>query len=213
MSLNIYLLQIPLPDENLIHQFLQHANKTLKEKVLEQQFSADQWRVILTDLFIRKIISQELMIPYQEIEIVRNEFGKPFLRNGSRQFNISHSKDYIAMATDETSVGIDIEFQHPLNDLEDLIVTSFSHEEQELMQKSEDRLATFYELWTLKECYIKALGKGMSCDIKSFSINTIYDWHFRTYDLGEYKMAVCAQKSNSPKDPIIVSFSTLFDES
>jgi len=39
-----------------------------------------------------------------------------------------------------------------------------------LSLKKEDQLEGFYDIWSLKEAYVKALGLGLSMSFKDFSI-------------------------------------------
>jgi len=39
-----------------------------------------------------------------------------------------------------------------------------------MLMKPDQRLVYFYELWTMKESYVKALGKGLHLPMDSFKI-------------------------------------------
>ncbi|MEI3612720.1 4'-phosphopantetheinyl transferase family protein [Pseudogracilibacillus sp. SO30301A] len=70
----------------------------------------------------------------------------------------------------------------------------------------QDKLSTFYKYWTLKESYVKAIGKGLSIPLNSFTIvndNNIYfieEEQNSNYYLYQqkfnfnYALAVCTQK-------------------
>ncbi|WP_268807983.1 4'-phosphopantetheinyl transferase family protein [Lysinibacillus mangiferihumi] len=94
----------------------------------------------------------------------------------------------------------------------DLEIAKFvfsKREFQDLMNtKALRRPECFYELWTLKESFVKAIGKGLSFPFDSFSMkldsagwrpitenNEIY--YFRQYDIDiSYRMAVCTKNNN-----------------
>jgi 4'-phosphopantetheinyl transferase len=99
-----------------------------------------------------------------------NEYGKPcILEPKDIHFNISHSGDWVVCAIDNKPIGIDVETIKPI----DLNIARrfFTVEEyNHLMKKDEyNRIRYFYMLWTLKESYIKAIGKGLKIPLNSFS--------------------------------------------
>ncbi|PRX27150.1 4'-phosphopantetheinyl transferase [Orenia metallireducens] len=177
----------------------------------------DAYRTVLGELLIRKVISHRLKIDNQEIEFENNKYGKPFLKKYSNfYFNISHSGEWIVCAVDNKSIGIDIERIEPI-DLE-IAKKFFSKKEyiDLISQKKENKLSCFYDLWTLKESYIKAVGKGLFLPLDSFIVrridnqnislkvsNNLGRYFFRMYDIDtEYKLAVCACSNYFP-DKII----------
>ncbi len=96
-------------------------------------------------------------------EIRRGKFGKPFFENGPF-FNLSHSGSRVVLAVSPSQpIGCDI--QHWERIRPKLIVKHIFHPmEYDLYQKTaeSDRRAVFYRIWTLKESYLKMIGKGVS---------------------------------------------------
>jgi len=101
-----------------------------------------------------------------------NKFGKPYIPGIPYDFNITHSGDYIACGIIKNGkIGIDIEEVKPI-DIFSLSNHVFSNEEINILgniQSDNNRLKTFYKIWTLNEAYIKAHGKGISIPLKQFS--------------------------------------------
>lgn len=97
------------------------------------------------------------------VEICHNEFGKPFLEGGPF-FNLSHSGNRVVLAVNSSKqIGCDIQQWQDIHPK--LIVKHFFHpKEYDLYQKTAepDRQAVFYRIWTLKESYLKMIGKGFS---------------------------------------------------
>ena len=93
--------------------------------------------------------------------------GKPRLapqrgHEGVR-FNLSHSAGRAACAvSNDRDVGIDLERVRPVQDLDDLIRRICTDRERaRLGASAEDRLAGFFQIWTLKEAVVKAAGLGL----------------------------------------------------
>ena len=88
------------------------------------------------------------------------KYGKPYVVNGP-YFSISHCKEGIAVAIDDTPIGIDIEAIRHANS--DLIERTMNEEEIKLIANSQKLIAnrTFTRLWTQKEAILKAEGIGI----------------------------------------------------
>lgn len=226
MELTLYLLNIPKPDSIILSNIIPKLPYQLQNKISRYRHIHDQWRLILSDLLTRKILSQETHVAPGFVELEIDPHGKPFLKGMEREFNLAHANDYIFFVTDNTPVGVDIEYILPLDDLDNLVRACFSEREIQayMTNNKEQRLEFFYEIWTLKESYIKALGKGVSHSLQSFSINiseqkisleasdTQNDWYFKRYDLiDQYKAAVCASHCHFPERPQIISASEVLE--
>lgn len=104
----------------------------------------------------------------EKFEIKKGKDGKPFVSVNNFHFNISHSGSLVALVYDEKPIGIDIE--KVVNRDISLANRFFTDEERKYINNSKDKLESFYKIWTLKESYVKALGKGLKKDLASFSI-------------------------------------------
>jgi len=89
-----------------------------------------------------------------------NEHGKPFIE-GAPYFSISHCKDGIAVAINDTPIGIDIESIRHAD--ESLIERTMSENEIRLIANSQQLTAdrAFTRLWTQKEAIVKAQETGI----------------------------------------------------
>jgi 4'-phosphopantetheinyl transferase len=95
------------------------------------------------------------------------EYGKPRVEGGPH-FNISHSGDYVLLAAADAPVGIDIELWTD-GDCSALADAAFHEDERALLGRSPSA-RSFFDLWTLKESYVKMLGTGLSAGTKSFKV-------------------------------------------
>ena len=101
-----------------------------------------------------------------------DNFGKPVV-NGytDLHFNVSHSGEKVVGAICDVPVGVDVEEIKPV----DLAMMYDFFNEQEIVdilerKNPQDRLRHFYDIWTLKESYVKANGKGLAIPTKDFVI-------------------------------------------
>ena len=185
-----------------------------------------QRRKALSNLLVKKLLAKEMDMPEQKIQFARTSFGKPYLINNMRHFNVSFSNETFMMVTNNTPVGADIEYIKEINDIDD-VISNFAPEEQKALSGLQytEKIEYFYRLWVLKESYIKAIGKGFSCPLNSFYIadkppdcSLIYsaekdlNWIFKSYSLPEgYKSAVCARTGAFFKKPITLYVNDLLN--
>lgn len=131
-------------------------------------FVQDRTRFILTRAILRILLGQYLAISPIEVIFTYNQYGKPILSDGINrmglQFNLSHSQDLaLYVFTRNQPAGIDLEYQHPLPDLQELAARCFSRAELEKWEhlpptQQEER---FFLCWTQKEACLKATGYGL----------------------------------------------------
>jgi 4'-phosphopantetheinyl transferase len=186
----------------------------------------DRIRGLMADILARSVIIRQTGLENHHIEFYTNDYGKPFLKGRDAfQFNLSHSGIWVVGAVDNQPIGIDVETIQPI-DL-DISANYFSPDEHQDLMAQEDKFAYFFTLWSLKESYIKIVGKGLSLPLNSFSIKffspgdirikaagqLLEDVFFRQYDIHkDYKMAVCAHHREFPGSVRMMTMQQLADE-
>jgi 4'-phosphopantetheinyl transferase len=109
-----------------------------------------------------------------DISYVLVENGKPCVKNyPSFHFSLSHSGDYVALATANIPVGIDVQ-EERVSDPDKLAERFYSDKENEILRKIEDdeeRSHMFFRIWSAKEAYIKMTGYGLQEDLSGFHIS------------------------------------------
>jgi 4'-phosphopantetheinyl transferase len=180
----------------------------------------DAIRALIAELLLGEVIFQHTGLKLTEVELAKNNYGKPFLRsNQDIKFNISHSGDWVVCVINAYEVGVDVEKIKPIE--QSLWERFFAPEECAalLATPTVERIAHFFELWTLKESYVKAVGQGLSLSLSSFAIQVTpagiiicqdgkisTDWHFRQYELAPgYKLAVCSAQQQLPERVEVVN--------
>lgn len=154
----------------LVEPLLNFVNN--KEKILKFHFDKDTIRSLVGEILLKKTITTLFNVPCEEMEITRDEYGKPFLLSPSidLEFNISHAGDWVVVAIDSMEIGIDIEQIVTMN-LE-IAERFFTQEEykyianQTLQEQKNER---FFRIWTMKESYIKGVGRGLTIPLDSFT--------------------------------------------
>ncbi|GIU02574.1 4'-phosphopantetheinyl transferase [Shewanella algidipiscicola] len=140
---------------------------------------------LLVRSYLRAILSQCARDMGVEIAPAQWQFtyldrGKPVLSRACFArcpllFNISHSGDYllvaIANANHWLSLGVDIERQRESTNIYPILNHYFTRDETDslLGLPQAQQRARFFDLWALKESYIKAKGLGLALSLKSFS--------------------------------------------
>ncbi|MDR1805701.1 MAG: 4'-phosphopantetheinyl transferase superfamily protein [Clostridium sp.] len=130
-------------------------------------------------------------LPQGSLRFARGEFGKPYFAGiEDFHFSLSHSGEYLALATHDSPVGVDIELLRK----PDLLVARrfFTKDEQEYVAEDEKR---FFEVWTRKEAYIKYTGMGLRTPLPSFSVFYLPGLRLETQMSGEYCLSLCTKNS------------------
>ena len=127
---------------------------------------------------LKKILKEEYNI--DSFTIIKNEFGKPYLKDNQLYFSISHDIDTCAIAISSSEIGIDLEY---LNYNERVINKYFYDAEKEIMAKSNNT-----KIWVKKEAYLKMKGTGRNFGKENVDTTKI---DAKIIDYNDYLIAVC----------------------
>ena len=98
-----------------------------------------------------------------ETPLVFSEHGKPSLAEHPEvHFNISHADGIAAAVVSENECGIDCERVRAYDPRVMKRVCTEAEQAAISSAPEDERDPLFFRLWTLKEAYVKALGKGLS---------------------------------------------------
>ena len=121
------------------------------------------------------------LIGNKVLNIIYNENGKPYLKDNSIYFNISHSGDYVVCAISKNIIGVDIQKNKKVSKSK-LVFT-----DEELENNNIDLI----KIWTKKESIIKALGLNMQ-HMKELDISN-YNVKSKIVD-NDYFLSICEIK-------------------
>lgn len=134
-------------------------------------------RFALCRAALRINLCERLDCPNDRLSFGYLEHGKPVAEvNGRRLpfgFNLSHSGRHglIAIAEHE-QLGVDVEVRKPGRNFDGIGESVYGPAERRLLAKArgQRKAAFFYQLWTLKEALIKALGTGFTLNPSTFEV-------------------------------------------
>lgn len=192
--------------------YLELLSKEKRKRLSRFVRKDDFLRSLVSDLLIRVLIVKHLNLSNKEIRFTLNDYGKPYLDGRRLEFNVSHSGEWVVAAVSQSPVGIDVEQIKSVK--LDIARRFFSKQEySELLAKEgEDQKHYFFDLWTLKESYVKACGQGLAIPLNSFMFSfkdgelffenhhSLKQVYFRQYQLDKmYKLAVCSSYQDFPE--------------
>lgn len=154
-----------------------HRNLSTDERAwgARFRFARDRDRFFAGRGVLRAILANYMDTQSGAISLRQGSHGKPAVaEHDDLRFNLSHAGAMMLVAIAyRREVGIDVE--HVTGDLsvEQLASTTLSRREISVLNAvcSERKQAAFLRLWTRKEAYLKADGRGMSLPITCVDVS------------------------------------------
>lgn len=190
-----------------------------KKKMTQLKNADDRMLTFAGEMLARQCLAEITGAPEFSFEILADEYGKCIVSNFHAEFNISHSGSKAMCAADVLPLGADIERIRPFTlgvaqrvctPEEMLYIFSGSRENfadfiSSKTCSEKKAVENFYLIWTLKEAYFKATGRGVRDDMRSVSFDfkpsgvTVSDSGYEvlenniTFD-GAYAMSIVRRK-------------------
>lgn len=156
-----------------LHELSAMLSQDERERAARFHFETHRTSYLVGRATLRRILSLYLDLEPAHVEFTYGTRGRPALRDASIHFNLSHSNNLALYAiAREPLLGVDVEWMRPLSDLETLARRFFSPEEcgDLLSLGSQHRRVAFFQCWTRKEAYIKAIGDGLYAPLNRFRV-------------------------------------------
>ncbi|MEQ1759701.1 MAG: 4'-phosphopantetheinyl transferase superfamily protein [Vicinamibacterales bacterium] len=141
-------------------------------------FDADRHRFVAARARLRELLGQRLDVRPESVELTYGDQGKPALAprfaGSALRFNVSHSQHHAVFAFScDSEVGVDLEDVRVLPDADDVAERMFSRLESATYSvlPPRDKPLGFFNCWTRKEAFIKALGEGLSHALDRFDVS------------------------------------------
>ena len=180
-------------------------------------FARDARDYAAAHALLRRTLSSHDGRAPEQWRFAKSEQGKPFLIDSGvfhASFSLSHTRGMVACAvTDGADVGVDVECVDREVDAAEIAARFFAPAEAaHLMQLDADaRRDRFFDLWTLKEALVKALGGGMAMSLSLLAFTIAPDggvtleappdveassWQFALFAPGpRHRLAVAVRRS------------------
>lgn len=142
------------------------------------KFIKHRRRFIANRGILRVILAQYAACDPKALRFAYGQHGKPTIAWPTSacdiRFSVSGSHGLGAVAVARCNeLGLDLEQVRPNNDLDVIVSSQFSTEEQDWFRRlpASDRLSAFFEIWTCKEAYLKGKGLGLTVPLNQFSLS------------------------------------------
>ncbi len=219
-EIHLWLIdQAEFSEDELCEKCLGWLTESEQKRYRRFYFDRHRKQLLLGRYLTRSVLSQytEDIAPVQW-RFLENDYGKPFIdpsqNSDSLFFNLSHSGNRLVLAVARHEfIGVDIERSDKQRRVAKISDRFFSRQEVIDLLTLDDglQLNRFYELWTLKEAYIKACGLGLAIPLQQISYSfpiadklTVSfdsarrddagDWQFWQIDLlSDYELALAAK--------------------
>ncbi|MFP4379172.1 MAG: 4'-phosphopantetheinyl transferase family protein [Candidatus Sumerlaeia bacterium] len=159
-------------------KYLPLLNAEEKGRYDRYRFDKDKLLHLLAHVLKRDLLSRYLGGRPESWKFRKNEYGKPDIENNPSEpplrFNLSHTKGMVVCGLSQAGpVGVDVESEKRRSDFLGICDRFFSQSETTALRALEpgEQRARFLSCWTLKESYMKALGKGITIPLDSFSFD------------------------------------------
>jgi len=189
-------------------------------------FDHDRHHYLVAHALVRTTLSQYADVAPAAWAFRNGPHGRPEIAGpdpaAAWRFNLTHTNGMVAVAVARgVDVGVDVEGFRQRDTGIDIARRFFAPAESAHLERQPagDRLRVFLEFWTLKEAYIKAIGKGLAAGLDSFAMQlgeppTVVfaddshgdpaDWHFRRLHLADTHLAALAVKQPGAAPSIVI---------
>ncbi len=111
--------------------------------------------------FLFFLLEKHYGIKATESDLVKSPFGKLSLKQSKIFFNVSHSKDLIAIAFSDSEIGLDIEKIRNKN----MSKLNYKYFGNKVSTREE-----FFTLWTMAESFVKYKAGSIAIDLKDIEL-------------------------------------------
>ena len=161
----------PLKDGALFGRWLERMPESRKRKVTDLRHAESQRLSLGVGILLFRALEERGLDGRAE-RIGESEYGQPYLPDHPEiRFSLSHAGNWVLCAVSGAPVGCDAE---RIERADERIAGRFFHPDETAALAAEvdpaARKRIFTEIWTRKESYAKADGRGLRIPLQSFSV-------------------------------------------
>ena len=156
-----------------VERALPRLGEAEREEILRLGRPGDRARTLAGRLLTRWALARHARLDGHELEFERDAFGRPRLARPrlALDFNVAHSGGLVVCGVVGSGrIGVDVEEVRPI----DVALAGSVFAAEELRYVTDAAPATalrrFYDVWTLKEAYLKAVGTGFRGNARGSSV-------------------------------------------
>lgn len=174
-ALVLFPLDIPAPERAELQALLGPDERARAARFLFPQLAE---RFTVAHGRLRQLLGEVLGAAPAALEFTTAAHGKPLLAgafaDADLHFNLSHSDGWGLVGFSRgRHIGVDVEQWRAMRDERALVRRFFSASENAAYDAlaAAERSEGFFNCWTRKEAYIKAVGRGLGLPLDSFDVS------------------------------------------
>ena len=169
-----------ISDQSLLDRYRQLLDPVELARLERFRFATDRHLFLVSHALLRCVLARSLGREPESLGFECGAHGKPRLSgqdsaSAALAFNLSHSggQAVVAVQAGAAAIGVDIESHRPERRFDAIAHRFFSPEEVAALRalQADARSERFFDLWTLKEAYIKARGMGLQLPLGDFGFS------------------------------------------
>jgi 4'-phosphopantetheinyl transferase len=165
------------PPAQRVEQLGRHLSEDEWERARRFRFDKHRRQYVVGRGALRELLAAYLGIQPGTVRFSYGPRGKPFLApphdQAGIQFNLTNSDELALVGfVRGVEIGVDVEYLKPMPDAEQIAERFFSESERVVLRglPAERKEEAFFNCWTRKEAYLKAVGEGLAAPLDSFDV-------------------------------------------
>lgn len=161
-----------ITEPRLLERYLALLDSSERDRRLRFHFERHRQQFLVSHAMVRLCLSRYAPVRPEAWSFTLNAHGRPDVAGHRLRFNLSHTDGMAICAVAlDVEVGADVEDTQRRGETVELADRFFAPAEAAALRALpvERQRERFFELWTLKEAYIKARGMGLYLPLEQFA--------------------------------------------